>query len=744
MTRRDKPAPPVTGGGLKAIHYVLSCAKQVGARNLAAAVKSNNACKACAFGTGGQRGGLHNEYSDRIEICNKNIQAQLSDIRAPIPPEIFRDNTLAELSRLSGWQLEQLGRIGQPLLKHADSDNYVPISYETACELVADRMQGCRPERSFFYASGRSSNEAAFLLQLLARVYGSNHVNNCSYYCHQASGVGLAATIGTGTATIRYGDLYLADLIVVLGANPASNHPRFVKTLIECRQRGGRVIVVNPVREAGLVRFASPSNFRSMISGGTEVASQYVQPSVGGDLALLYGIAKAVCESGAEDRRFIADHVSGYDAFKALLGSLDWPSLEAASGVERATMESVAQAYGEARATVFAWGMGLTHHRHGTETVEAVSNLALLRGMVGGPGRGLLPLRGHSNVQGVGSMGFTPALKDSVFEAIESRLGIRLPAHRGMDTLACLQAADRGEVDVAFLLGGNLLAATPDSTFAERAMSAIPFKVMLSTTLNQTHVRGVAGENLILPVRARDEETQPTTQESMFNFVRLSDGGFDRIEALRSEVDIIVAIAERVVARETFDFGRFRSHRDLRRSIAELIPGFEKMATIDDSREEFHIAGRHLAQASFPTPDGRARLLCHATELVTRATAPSPARHDSFVLTSVRSEGQFNTIIFNEKDVYRRHEGRDVLFMHPDDMAALELEAGVRVDAWNRTGRLEDLQLVPFDIHRGNVMTYFPEANILVPQGIDPRSRTPSFKSVQVTVERSASADVPS
>lgn len=721
-----------SAGGFKAINYVLSVAKRVGTRKLAAAVRSKNTCKACAFGTGGQRGGLHNEYSNRVEICNKNIQAQLSDIRDPIPPQIFSHNTIAELAALSGKQLEDLGRLAQPLFKAAGDSHYQCISYAEAFDKISQRLRQTDPGRAFFYGSGRSSNEAAFLLQLFARVYGCNHINNCSYYCHQASGVGLNATIGTGTATIQYGDLHQADLIFVLGANPASNHPRFVKVLLECRQRGGQVIVINPAREAGLVRFASPSNFKSMISGGGEVASRYLQPHLGGDVALLSGIAKSLLERDLVDHAFIAACCENYEEYRDFIGHLDWHVIERESGVAKSELEEVATRYAEAENVVFAWGMGLTHHENGTENIEAVAALAMLRGMLGGKGKGLLPLRGHSNVQGVGSMGFTPALKQQVFDAIESEFGISLPTEEGMDTLACVQAAHRGDIDFAFLLGGNLYAANPDSAFSAEALDVIPFKVMVNSTLNQTHVHGVAGENIVLPILVRDEEKQGTTQESMFNYVRLSAGGFDRIPDLLSEVDIVGRIAAAVIDRNVLDFSQFGRHQTIRQTIAKLIPGFSKLADIDRSKQEFHIEGRHLSRPDFKTASGRGRF---SVPRLTNWSARDQAKTtQQFNLTTVRSEGQFNTIIYSEEDVYRKQSRRDVLLMHPIDMESLGLQEGLKVDVANSTGRMKGLTLARFDIKPGNVMTYFPEANVLIPQTIDDRSRTPTFKNVVVEV----------
>ena len=723
---RDKK----TAGGFKAIQYVLACAQKVGPANLANAVRSKNTCKACAFGTGGRRGGLFNEYSNRLEICNKNIQAQTSDIKPPIPSEIFRHNTVEELNQLSGKQLTDLGRLGAPLYKAPGADRYKVLSYSQAINKISNAMKGASPERTFFYGSGRSSNEAAFVLQLFARIYGSNHVNNCSYYCHQASGVGLTESIGTGTATIQYSDLYSADLIFVLGANPASNHPRFVKVLLECRQRGGRVIVINPAKENGLVRFASPGNVRSMIAGGNEVASLFVQPHVGGDVALLSGVAKYLIQNEAIDKRFIEDHTDGFKEFLAFITELDWESITRESGVEKKTIEQVAEAYLASQKTVFAWGMGLTHHVNGTENIEAISNLAFLRGMIGGEGKGLLPLRGHSNVQGVGSMGFTPALKDKMFEAIERKYEVNLPTSKGMDTLACVQAAEKGEIDFAFLLGGNLHAANPDSKFSKSAMNKIPFKVMINSTLNETHLNGVEGENIVLPIRVRDEEKQPTTQESMFNFLRMSDGGFNRIDSLLSEVETVTRIAIKVLGKGDVDFSPFLKHKNIRLAISEIVPGFEKLAEIDQSKQEFHITGRKIDKPKFETPSGKAHF---RIPRLTNWTERLWERKD-LVLTSVRSEGQFNTIVYDEADRYRNQTHRNVLFMSKQDLRLKGMQAGELVDVESDVGKMTGLVLAEFDIKPGNVMTYFPEANVLVPQGNDPRSKTPSFKSVRVSV----------
>ena len=370
----------IIGGGFKAINCVMSIARQVGARKLSASVCSNNAFKACAFGIGGQRGGLLSEHSNRDEICNRNIRAQLSDHRAPIPPQIFQQNSLAELRQLSGKQPEELGRLSPPLYKAPGADRYELIDNDRALRLTGEKMRATHPSRSFFYGSGRSSNEAAYLLHLFARVYGCNHINSCSYYCHQASGIGPSATVGNGAATIRYADLHAADTIFVFGANPASNHPRFVKVQLECRQLGGKVIVVNPAREAGPVRFASPANFRSMIAGGGEVASHYVQPHVGGDVAFIVGVAKCLLGNNAVESPFIKQHTESFGAHHDFVEQIQWQDIVRESGVDQETIVEISKIFQASQETVMAWGMGLIHHNNGSENIEAVIALALLRG----------------------------------------------------------------------------------------------------------------------------------------------------------------------------------------------------------------------------------------------------------------------------------------------------------------------------------------------------------------------------
>lgn len=406
---------------------------------------------------GGQSGGMVNELGEFPSVCNKSVQAQSTDIQPAIPSELFEFD-LDDFAALTPQQLEKLGRLNTPLHKPKGARQFKEITWDWAIEYAADRLRETQPDRTFFYSSGRSSNEAGFLFQLLARAYGTNNVTNCSYYCHQATGIGLGATIGTGTATVELADLGLADLIMVVGANPSSNHLRFIHQLKACRDRGGEVIVVNPAKEPGLVKFALPKSPTSMLSGGSEIASDYVQPKIGEDLALLKGIAKALVENDLHDRAFISEHTEGYPEFAADIAQLDWADIERRCGVEKDRIEEIAHRISNASSSVFCWGMGVTHHANGCDVVEAIACLALLCGCVRRRGAGLLPLRGHSNVQGIGTIGVKPVLPEEVAGKIEAAFGIKFPEKTGLDTMASLDAAAKGEMDAAVIMGGNLLA----------------------------------------------------------------------------------------------------------------------------------------------------------------------------------------------------------------------------------------------------------------------------------------------
>lgn len=718
----DKPR--TIGGGAKKLLYAADTIRRIGVGKAAKALTAKNTCKACAYGMGGQKGGMTNELGEFPSICNKSVQAQSTDIQPGIPHEVF-DHPIADLAGLSGKEMESLGRLNTPLFRAAGSDFYEPVEWDWAITHAAQRLKATDPNRTFFYSSGRSSNEAGFVFQLLARVYGTNNVNNCSYYCHQATSEGLATTIGKSTSSVELADLTGADLIFVIGANPSSNHPRFIHMLKHCRDRGGDVIVINPAKEPGLVKFAVPKSPGSMLSGGTEIASDYLQPRIGTDIALFKGLCKAVLEMGAEDGAFLEKHASGYEAFRADLEGLRWDEITANCGIARADIERVARIYAGRQNVVFAWGMGMTHHIHGVVNVEAIANLALLRGMIGKRFAGLLPLRGHSNVQGIGTIGVKPIVSEEIFAAMETTFGITLSRDKGFDTMAGLKAAEAGRIDAAVIMGGNLWGATPDTAFSSRAMGAIGFRLFLTTTLNRGHVHGLGeGESLILPVTARDEEWSPTTQESMFNFVRLSDGGINRLDNVRPETVILCDIAAELVPKSPILFKTFKEHSQVRQAIARIVPGLALLADIDVAKKEFHITSRLMHEPKFGTADGKAHFVVTPVPVVEEQT---------LTLATVRSEGQFNTIIYEERDSYRNKAPRDAVFLNREDMAVFGLEEGQRVTLSSATGTMAGV-VVAFDLPRGSALAYYPEANVLCGTAVDPRSKTPAFKSVAVKV----------
>jgi molybdopterin-dependent oxidoreductase alpha subunit len=719
--------PMTNGGGWAAITYSIRMANKVGWWRLCKAMSARNACKTCAVGMGGQAGGMRNEAGHFPEVCKKSLQAMVADMQGALRQGFFQALSLEQLRSLSPRELEWSGRLTQPLYAGPIDTHYRAISWGEALTRLADRLRRQRPDESFFYASGRSSNEAGFLLQLFARLYGTNYVNNCSFYCHQASGVGLTKSLGSGTATVTLEDLEHTDLFFLLGGNPASNHPRLLRTLMQIRRNGGEVIVVNPIREVGLVKFRVPSDVRSMLFG-SQIASLYVQPHIGGDIAFLTGVAKLLLERGQVDSAFIAEATEGVDDFRRGVESADWNSIEQASGVNRAVIEQAANRYAAARNAVFAWTMGITHHTHGVPNVRMIVNLALLRGMVGRRNAGLLPIRGHSNVQGIGSVGVAPTLKQAIIDRLETLLKVKLPTQPGLDTMACMHAAAQGKLKSAVCLGGNLLGSNPDTAFAARALGNLEMVVYLNTTLNTGHTLGRGRETLILPVRARDEEG-PTTQESMFNFVRLSDGGPPRHEGTRTEVSIIAELGARVLGEASpVDWKAMNENLNIRHLIARAVPGFESLATIDQTKQEFQIPGRTFHMPRFPTAGGKAGFA---------AVAIPAAAIDSaqLRLMTIRSEGQFNTVVYEEEDIYRGQDRRDVILLNVDDMRVRGLEIDQKVCVRSAAGTMHDIRVRMLDIKAGNAAMYYPEANILVPAATDPDSKTPAFKSVPVTIE---------
>ena len=722
---------PKSAGGWASLFYTWRKAKQVGgAWRLFHALRTKNACKTCALGMGGQLGGMVNEAGHFPEVCKKSIQAMAADMQGRVPKEFFTTFDLRTLQSFTPREMEAAGRIVEPLIVAKDGTHYKPISWDDVLGKIADKLRASDPDETFFYFSGRSSNEAGFLLNLFARIYGTNNVNNCSYYCHQASGVGLSTIYGSGTASIVLDDVEHCDTLFLVGANPASNHPRLMSTIMRMKRRGGKVIVVNPIRELGLVNFSVPSSVRSMLFG-TRIADLYVQPHIGGDIAFLIGVAKAVHERNTLDRPFIDNATGGWPEFENYLNTVTWDEIIQQSGVNRTMIDRVADVYAASKGAVFAWAMGVTHHAHGVQNVQAIGNLALMRGMLGRKHAGLLPIRGHSNVQGIGSMGVTPKLKAEVFKKLEERFNVTLPTKPGQDTMGSMIDASQGKVRVAFCIGGNLYGSNPDANYAAEAMSKIDLVVYMNTTLNTGHAMGLGKETIVLPVLARDEEKQSTTQESMFNYVRLSDGGPARHDGPRSEVEVVAGIAKRVFGESSpVDWQKMEEHNAIREAIAAIIPGYREIATIDATKHEFQLDGRTFHTPKFGTPSGKAQF--HTFPI------PHLKGNDNgcFRLMTLRSEGQFNTVVYEDEDYYRGQERRDVILLNKSDIEKLGVKENDTVTVRSSCGALNNVIVRAFDIRAGNAAMYYPEANVVVPRDVDPKSKTPAFKSIEVYIER--------
>lgn len=716
------------GGGIPAILYSFRMARRAGGLlRLYRRMRRRNTCKTCALGMGGQRGGMVNEAGHFPEVCKKSLQAQASDMMGPITEATLHDYPLDRLARLGPADLENLGRIAFPMIAEEGDAAFRRTSWDDAIERVSHAFQAAPPRDTFFYASGRASNEAAFLMQVVARAYGTSNIHNCSYYCHSASGVALSRVYGSGTASVVLDDLRRADLVLIAGANPASNHPRLITQLVNLRRRGGRVIVINPLREIGLVRFRIPSDWRSLLFGST-VSDLYLQTHVGGDVALLKAVLKGLIENNAITAEYIERYTTGWIEVKTDLEATPWDVLVEESGVTRDEIDRAVELFAGAERGILCWAMGLTHHAHGVDNILALSNVALARGWLGKPGCGLLPIRGHSNVQGVGSVGVSPRLRRAFAERLQAVYGVTPGGEdRGLDTYGSMQAAADGRIRAAFFLGGNLFSSNPDRQWAAAALRRIPFSVHVSTKLNEGHVHGRGKTTLVLPALARDEEAQATTQESMFNFVRLSEGGRAAVDGdMRSEVDIIATFAESVLPPDRFDWVSLRDHQRLREAIAKVVPGYESIRDIDGASGEFQIGGRTFHEPHFNTADGKACFF----------VTPMPsfsAGANQFRLMTIRSEGQFNTVVYDEEDIYRGTRRRDVVMMSESDARRLGVREGDRVVVKTDAGSMEVCVSIT-DIRPGSLAMYYPEANAIVPRVIDSSSGTPAFKSVRATL----------
>ncbi|KZE32980.1 FdhF/YdeP family oxidoreductase [Crenobacter luteus] len=706
-------------------------------------------CPGCAWGEG--------KHSGRVSFCENGAKAVNWEATARrVDAAFFAEHSVASLYAQSDHWLEAQGRLAEPMVYDAQTDHYRPISWDDAFALIARHLKALdSPDQAEFYTSGRTSNEAAYLYQLFVRAFGTNNLPDCSNMCHEASGVALRRSVGVGKGTVTMDDFERADAIFVFGQNPGTNHPRMLDTLRDAVRRGAQVVAVNPLKERGLERFTHPQHPLEMLAGGgTTMHTRYVQPKLGGDMALVRGMVKSLlaAERAAQERgeppvfdhAFLAEHTAGLADYLAEVDATGWDAIETQSGVARATIEGLAEVYRRAERVIATWAMGITQHKHSVATIQEIANLMLLRGNVGKEGAGLCPVRGHSNVQGDRTMGVNERPTDAFLDALGQRFGFAPPRRHGHAVVEAIEAMRTGQSRVFFALGGNFAAATPDTAATEAALRNCDLTVQVSTKLNRSHL--VVGKAaLILPCLGRTEvdiqagAPQRITVEDSMSMVHASAGVLEPASAqLKSEPSIVAGLAEAVLGKWPVDWAWLVEDYDrIRELVADTVPGFEDFNARLASPRGFYL-GNSARERRWQTDSGRAHF----------AAVPLPDHLEShegeLALQTLRSHDQYNTTVYGLDDRYRGvFGGRRVVFVSAADLARLGFKAGETVNLvaeWGDgvTRRADGFTLVEYDIPAGCAAAYYPETNPLVAlASVGDDSRTPTSKFVPIRLERS-------
>jgi molybdopterin-dependent oxidoreductase alpha subunit len=700
-------------------------------------------CTCCAWPEAGQ------DRRATAEFCENGAKAVSAEATVwKVRPAFFREWSVEQLRAKDDHWLENQGRLTDPMHLAAGASHYAPISWEDAFALIARELKALgSPDEAVFYTSGRTSNEAAFLYQLFARRFGTNNLPDCSNLCHESTSFGLMEQLGVGKGMVTLDDFDLADAIFIIGHNPGTNHPRMLGTLTNAAKRGCRIVAMNPLRERGLERFAHPQHPMEMLRGGTAIASQYITVNVGGDVALLKGIMKEVLEAEARDpgrvldAAFIRDHASGFDEFAADLAATSWEAITSASGVPREAIREAADVYIRADRVIACWGMGVTQHRWGVDNVQSIANLLLLRGNVGRAGAGGCPVRGHSNVQGDRTMGIFERPSAAFLDRIRDVFGFEPPREPGYSVVEAIRAMHEGKVGVFFAMGGNFPVASPDTAYTAEAMSRCRLTAYVATKLNRGHLT-TGRESLILPCLGRTEidrqaaGPQFVTVEDSMSVVHASHGVLNPGSTmLRSEPWIAARLAKATLGpTDPVDWDAMAGDYDrIRDLIEKTIPGFH------DFNERVRRPGgftlvNPAAERQFATETGKARFMTLAIPADPR---PAP---DRLLLTTIRSHDQFNTTIYGNDDRYRGvYNARRVVFMNARDVERLGLVDRQVVDLIGEHAGADRVcprfAVIVHDIPEGSAAAYFPETNPLIARDdVDPRSLTPSSKSVVVRV----------
>lgn len=685
------------------------------------------------------------------EFCENGAKAVAEEAtKRVVTPEFFARHTIAELETKPEYWLSQQGRLTQPMVLAPGDAHYRPIEWDDAYRLIAEHLNAlASPDEALFYTSGRTSNEAAFLYQLLVRSFGTNNLPDCSNMCHESSGTALTESIGIGKGSVTVEDVTEADLILIAGQNPGTNHPRMLSVLEKAKGNGAKIIAINPLPEAGLIRFKDPQKVRGVVGHGIPIADEFVQIRLGGDMALFAGLGRLLLEAEQAapgtvlDREFIEAHTAGFDEYARQTRAVDLATVTEASGIDETQLRRVADMLIASERTVICWAMGLTQHRHAVATIGEATNLLFMRGMIGKPGAGVCPVRGHSNVQGDRTMGIWEKMPEKFLDALDNRFGIASPRKHGYDTVDAIRAMRDGRAKVFVGMGGNFVSATPDTEVTEAGLRSCALTVQISTKLNRSHL--VHGRTaLILPTLGRTDKDfqaggkQMVSVEDSMSMVHLSRGSLTPpSEHLRSEGAIVCQLARVLLGPDhPVPWEQFNADYDrIRDAIADVVPGCEDYNRKVRQPDGFQLPHPPRDSREFRTTTGKANFSVQPLEWV-------PVPQGRLVLQTLRSHDQYNTTIYGLDDRYRGVKGgRRVVFVNPADLDAMGLKAGDRVDLVSefdgQERRAKDFLIVEYSTPKGNAAAYYPETNPLVPlDHTAKKSNTPVSKAVVIRLER--------
>ena len=747
-------SPPAGGwGALKssAKHLIKS---ENAAKNVKALLRANQPggfdCPGCAWGDSADAG--------KVDFCENGVKAIAWEATSKrVNAEFFQQYSITELQHWDDHSLEKSGRLTQPMYFDGTNDRYQAISWDDAFSIIADNLKNlASPDEALLYTSGRASNEAAYLYQLFGRVLGTNNFPDCSNMCHEASGIAMTSSLGTGKGTVTMADFDEADAIFVFGQNPGTNHPRMLGTLRKASKRGATIVSINNLQERGLQQFLDPQSPKEMILfTGTNISQYYFTPRLGGDMAILRGVAKLLFERFKQDKTvldsdFITEHCHGIEAYQKSVEATSWEQIISQCGLSRPDIEQIADIYASNKKVIFTWAMGITQHKHSVATIQELVNILLLRGNIGKPGAGACPVRGHSNVQGNRTVGINEKPSTEFLDALDNHYAFKTPRNHGLNTVESIHAMLSGKAKVFIALGGNFAAATPDTARAYQALQQCELTVQISTKLNRSHV--ITGKKaLILPCLGRTEVDsqqsgeQCITVEDSMSMVHSSTGQNEPAsQHLRSETAIVAGIAKASVGEHIVNWtNRMNDYGLIREDISKVLPDFVNYNQRIKVGRGFHLENK-AALRQWKTSASKA---IFSSALLPEKLAHEVAKKftDKPILTlqTLRSHDQYNTSIYGMDDRYRGIYGeRRVVFVNADYMAKQQLKNGdkVKITTVSNDGierSLTDFKIVEYTIPAGCAAAYYPETNPLVPlESTADNCGTPTYKSIAVSLEK--------